>query len=392
MRILLLSGNTGEGHNSAAKALKEYFEAHGCTCDIHDGLQYMRFASGNFLTWGHITVYRKLPLLFGAGYHSAQWVRNHVPYQLSLNRKAKKMARKLPNRRIKLKAFIEVGHYDAVIAVHVFNAAMMSELRKSGALEIPSFFLATDYSCYPGINQLDVDAWMVPHRNMISQLVALGIPEDKIIPTGIPIHSEFLQKQDRLAARRTLGLPEDKKIVVLSCGSMGANSMGRMVVTLTETLPDDALLVAICGNNHVLERNLSKLMHSKKLMVLGFVDCMSTYMDAADLFITKPGGLSTTEAMHKRVPTLLVRAVPGCETGNLESITGMGCAFTAKGPLSAARMVSETLRDGDSLEHLSRRCADEFTENASEQIYKTVMRYFAQREHPIAPQSSAEAD
>lgn len=374
MRILLMSGNTGEGHNSAAKALKEYFEAQGCLCDIHDGLQYMRFSSGNFICWGHKFVYRKLPHIFGIGYHCAQHIRNRLPYQQRLERKAKRMARRLPRNKRRLKEFIEAGHYDAVISVHVFIAGMMSELRQCGALNIPSFFIATDYSCYPGINQLDVDAWMVPHGNMIPQLISLGIPEDKIVPTGIPIRRDFAEKQEQSEARRMLELPEEKRIVVLSCGSMGASSMGSMVLAITEALPEDAMLIAICGNNKVLERNL-KIIHSKKLMVLGYVDCMSVYMDAADLFITKPGGLSTTEAMHKQAPTVLVHAVPGCETGNLDFITAIGCAFSAKGPFSVARLVRNTLKTGKALEYLSKRCACEFTENASELVYKAVMRY-----------------
>ncbi|MBQ3574197.1 MAG: hypothetical protein IJA26_00880 [Clostridia bacterium] len=375
MRILLLSGNTGEGHNSAAKALKEYFESRGCQCDIHDGLQYMRFSSGRFISWGHIVIYRKLPFVFGIGYRYAQWLQSHTPFQKKLNARTKKMARRLPPRRRRLKEFIEKGNYDAVIAVHSFIAAMTSDLRKCGALDIPSFFLATDYSCYPGVNQMEVDAWMVPHRNLIPEYIALGVPEDRIVVTGIPVRSEFFTRQDRTAVRRELGLPEDKKIVVLSCGSMGASSMGRMVVALTETLPDNALLVAICGKNKVLERNLRKIVRSKKLMVLGFVDRMSAYMDAADLFITKPGGLSTSEAVHKRVPTVLVHAVPGCETGNLKFMTAIGCAATAKGPISAAKLVSETLKTGKSLDYLAQKCEAEFTGNAAQQVYETVMQH-----------------
>jgi len=375
MRILLLSGNTGEGHNSAAKALKEYFEEKGCQCDVHDGLQYMRFSCGNFISWGHITIYRKLPFIFAIGYRYAQWLQRRRPYQKMLNKRAKRLSRRLSPHRRRLKEFIDQGNYDAVIAVHSFIAQMTSELRCCGCLDIPSFFLSTDYSCYPGVNQMELDAWLIPHRNMIPQYVSLGLPEDKLVPVGIPIRSEFMEKQDKAEVRRRLNLPEDKKIVVLSCGSMGASSMGRLVVSLAETLPDNALLVAICGNNKVLERNLSRLIRSDKVMILGFVDRMSSYMDAADLFITKPGGLSTSEAVHKRVPTILVHAVPGCETGNLEFLTSIGCAAYAKGPISAAKMVKEALSGEKNLDYLAEKCAQEFTENASELIYNTVMEH-----------------
>ncbi len=375
MRILLLSGNTGEGHNSAAKALKEYFEEKGCHCDIHDGLQYMRFSCGNFISWGHITIYRKFPFIFAIGYRYAQWLQRRRSYHKMLDKRAKKLSRRLSPHRKRLKEFIENGNYDAVIAIHSFIALMTGELRKCGYLNIPSFFLSTDYSCYPGVNQMELDAWLIAHKNMIPQYLSLGIPEDRLVPVGIPIRSEFMERQDKAEVRRQLNLPEDKKIVVLSCGSMGASSMGRLVVSLAETLPDNALLVAICGNNKVLERNLRRLIRSKKVVVLGFVDRMSSYMDAADLFITKPGGLSTSEAVHKRVPTILVHAVPGCETGNLEFLTDIGCASYAKGPISAARLVKEFLKDDSKLESLSEKCRQEFTGNASELIYNEVMKH-----------------
>ena len=375
MRILLLSGNTGEGHNSAAKALKEYFEEKGCHCDIHDGLQYMRFSCGNFISWGHITIYRKFPFIFAIGYAYAQWLQRHRPYGKMLEKRAKKLRHRLSPHRKRLKDFIENGNYDAVIAVHSFIALMTGELRACGALDIPSFFLSTDYSCYPGVNQMDLDAWLIAHQYMVPKYLSLGIPGDKLVPVGIPIRKEFMESHGKAEVRRQLNLPQDKKIVVLSCGSMGANKMGRLVVTLSETMPDDALLVAICGNNKVLEKNLRRLVRSKNVLILGFVERMSSYMDAADLFITKPGGLSTSEAMHKRVPTILVQAVPGCETGNLEFLTKIGCAAYAKGTIAAAKLVNKALNDDNMLENLSKKCEAEFSENASEAIYNVVMSH-----------------
>jgi len=377
MRILILSGNTGEGHNSAAKALKEYFDQRGCNCEICDGLAYMAYSSGPLVAKGHVILYRKLPFLFGLGYRFEEFVQRHRAYQEKLESKAQRIQRKqrLPRHRRKLKEFIEAGNYDAVISVHVFTAAMLSELRKTGALNIPTFFMSTDYTCCPGANQLDMDAWLIPHRNLLPEFVGHGIPEEKIITTGIPIRGEFLERTSRAEARRMLSLPEDKKIVVLSCGSMGASSMGRLVVALTEMLPDDALLISICGNNKTLERNLRKIVRSKKLLVMGYVDRMSTYMDAADMFITKPGGLSTTEAVHKRVPTVLVHAVPGCETRNLEFLTAIGCATTASRPFAVAKLVSKTIKSGKSLDYLSKKCETEFSENAAELAYEVVLKY-----------------
>ena len=375
MRILILSGNTGEGHNSAARAMQEYFCARGCACRILDGLQFLSRPKNEFICKSHVFLYRKLPMVYGMGYRLEEYQAQHQPYQKKLNAKAARMTRRsLPRRKRDLQTYLEDGGFDAVICVHVFAAKLMSELRRSGAVHIPCFFLATDYTCSPGVNQLDMDAWLIPHPALIPEFESYGIPREKLIPTGIPVGTAFFARRPREEARRELKLPEDRPIAVLSCGSMGAASMGRKVLALVEALPKDALLVAICGNNRTLERNLRALIHTPRLQVLGFTDRMSDYMDAADLFITKPGGLSTTEAATKGVPLVLFNAVPGCETRNLEFLLSIGCAVSENGTLSLARCVRQLLEEPEQREELAGQCKAEFSQSAAGRIYETLCR------------------
>ena len=375
MRILILSGNTGEGHNSAARAMQEYFCARGCACRILDGLMFLSRTRNELICKSHVFLYRKLPKVYGMGYRLEEYQAQRQPYQKKLNAKAARMTRhSLPRRKRNLQTCLEEGGYDAVICVHVFAARLMSELRRSGAVHIPCFFLATDYTCSPGVNQLDMDAWLIPHPELIPEFVSYGIPREKLIPTGIPVREGFYRRRPKAEARRELKLPEDGPIALLGCGSMGAASMGRKVLALVEALPKDALLVAICGNNRTLERNLRALIHTPRLQVLGFTDRMSDYMDAADLFITKPGGLSTTEAATKGVPLVLFNAVPGCETRNLEFLLSIGCAVAESGTLSLARCVKQMLEDPARCGELRERCEAEFNHSAAERIYETLCR------------------
>ena len=219
-----------------------------------------------------------------------------------------------------------------------------------------------------------MDAWFIPHAGLIPEFAAYGIPEEKLVVSGIPVRNEFLSRQDKAAIRRKLKLPEDKKIAVLSCGSMGAGSMGRLAALLAQTLPKDSLLVAICGSNRKLEKRLKRFVHNKRLKVMGFVDSMGDYLDAADLFLTKPGGLSTTEAMHKGLPLILINVAPGCETRNMEYLTKLGCAASAGGAISLARLTAATLKSGENLNSFTRRCAEEFSEDGRNIIYDTIMQ------------------
>ena len=372
MRILILSANTGEGHNSAARAIAEYFESRGSCCQIEDGLAFMGHSRNVMICKSHVFLYRSLPRVYGAGYRFEEHQARRQRYQEKLSAKVKRRKRRLPKPRRSLRALLSSGRFDAVICVHVFAARLVSELRLSGQVHIPAFFLATDYTCSPGVNQLDMDAWFIPHANLIPEFSGYGIPEEKLLPTGIPVRAAFREKKRRNEARQALGLPGDARIAVLSSGSMGAGPMGRMVLALVESLPEDALLVVICGNNRALEHTLRGLVHSPKLIVVGYTARMPDYMDAADLFITKPGGLSTTEAVTKRAPLMLINAVPGCESRNMAFLQSLGCALPAGGAMSMARLAASALDCGASLEALSQNCVREFSGNAAERIYDAV--------------------
>lgn len=378
MKILILSANTGEGHNSAARAIQEALLARGAECVIHDGLSFMSAATRKLICEGHVFMYRRLPKVYGVGYRFSEIYARQQRYQRQLNRESAR--RHLPRRERDLRRYLESGGFGAIICVHVFAARFVSELRKHGDISLPAYFLATDYTCSPGVNQLDMDAWFIPHAQLIDEFAAFGIPGEKLIPTGIPIRRDFMQRGDKAAARRALGLPADKKIALVSCGSMGAGSMGAMVVDMMETLPPNALLVAVCGSNQALQRSLTAQVHSKQLYVLGYTQRMGDYLDACDLFITKPGGLSTTEAVHKRVPLMLIDTAPGCETRNLKFLTGLGCALSAPNAAALAERVRSALASEDTLSALSESCARQFTENAAERICDTVLDvYMAER-------------
>lgn len=373
MRLLILTANTGEGHNSAAKAISEYFVARGHDCRIQNGLAFLPRAKSEIICRGHVFFYRKLPKVYGMGYRFEEKQARRHPYQAKLRTAAlRSHKRRAAHRRPDLNAFLRQGAYDAVICVHVFAARLLSELRRQGALAIPCFFLATDYTCSPGVNQLDMDIWFIPHAALADEFSSYGIPKEKLLPSGIPVRDAFLRREDRLEARRRLNLPEEKQIVLLSCGSMGAGSMGRLAYLLAESLPENALLIAVCGSNHALEHRLKALVRTPKLRVLGFVDQMPLYMDAADLFLSKPGGLSTTEAMHKGLPPVLINVAPGCETRNMHFLTGLGCALSADGAASLAALARDLLEHGERLSACTRRCAEEFSSDPREAIYRAV--------------------
>ena len=180
MQILILTCNTGGGHNATAAALEEQFTAHGHGCTVLDCLEFLPPAKARLISEGHVLLYRKAPKLFGLGY---KFEENHVPRYLRAQ--CESCAGEFSE------AVKRMG-CDAVICVHVFPAIMMTAAVRQFGLTLPGYFVATDYTCSPGVSLADMDLYFIPHPLLADEFIRCGIPADRLVPTGIPVRSCFL--------------------------------------------------------------------------------------------------------------------------------------------------------------------------------------------------------
>ncbi len=361
MKMLILSANTGNGHNSTARAIAEQLTSMNIEYEIADTLTFISERVSDFISWGHSYVYRKLPKLFGVGYRFEE---KHPPRFLY-----EQCARGAEG----LQAKLEEQQFDAVICVHVFSGMMMAEVRKKYQNRIPLYFIATDYTCSPGVSEIHADGYFVPHRMLLGEFLRNGdIPADRMFATGIPVGSAFCEHEDKVEARRALGLPEEGRIILLSCGSMGAGKLEKSSMMLPKYLPEDATLVVLCGQNEKVYEQLLPY-ENERLRCVGFTEHIATYMSAADLYITKPGGLTTSEAIAKRLPMIFINAVPGCELRNFEFLIACGIATGAKKWKQVALLVQKAFRDSAQLEQQVEAMKAFATHNAAEQICRHIL-------------------
>lgn len=367
LRLLILSCNTGEGHNSAARALKGCFEAQNISCEIRDALAFWSPEKSKIISKGHVFIYRRMPKLFGVSYRFEE---NHPP---------KKGDESLIYDLVikgceSLYEYLSENRYDAVICTHVFSAMMMTELKKRRKYAVKSYFVATDYTCSPGVNQTALDAYFIPHKKLIPEFLENGIPEAKLVPSGIPVRMDFYKKTDPKEAKAVLSIPQEKKVVLLMCGSMGCGPIKTLAEYLPQQIPSDSLLVVICGNNRRLFKSLTKYPLPDNMRVLGFTSHMPLYMDAADLILTKPGGLSSTEAAVKALPMLFIDAVPGCETRNYEFFIKNGYADMRDSVLGLCDAVCDLLENGEKLKKMSATLETEFGSCAVRSISEYIIK------------------
>lgn len=366
IKLLILSGNTGGGHNSAANAVKDIFENNGIYCDIRDSLAFWGELQSDIISGGHVFIYKNTPKLFGVGYRFAE---NHPAKDKSTSLMYKtfsKGAKKLYELMLEQK-------YSAIVCTHVFSGMLATEVKRKYIPNLKIYFIATDYTCAPGTPELDASMYFIPHKFLQDEFTALNLDKDKLVPSGIPVRSHFYKKVDSDVAKEELGLPKNKRIALLMCGSMGCGPIKELAIRITTLMPEDAHLAVICGSNKSLQKELDESLDESKATVIGFTDRMDLYMDAATVAITKPGGLSSTEALVKNLPLVLIDAVPGCETRNMEFLTLNEFAETGNTTAELTSKVLSYLTSQDKCENKKVRLKKEFGENAAEVIFNRIV-------------------
>lgn len=365
MKVLILTCSTGGGHNTAAAAIGAYFEKMGVENDIVNALDFLPKMRAELISRGHELAYKYAPKLYGVGYRKEE----KRPQTRLFEQNAKGAE--------DLCRLLFSGSYDAVISVHIFAAMMMTELRQNREIMIPSFFVATDYTCSPGVAELDADLFFIPHEKLRNEFVQQGVLANKIVASGIPVKEEFYSKTDKKTARRALGMSEEGRVLMLCCGSMGCGPIRSIALRISELLGDDDSLIIVCGSNRQLVKDLEFLTGDDiRIKICGFTDKMSIYMDAADLIITKAGGLSTTEAVAKRLPILYIDAVPGCESRNIEFMTQNAYALEAETASGVADLVGTCMSGAVDMMEMVRRRESEFPFEAAKTIYERVLEEY----------------
>lgn len=374
MRALILSCNTGEGHNSCGRAIQASFEERQISCDMEDAFCFISPTASRLVTTAFNGVYRHLPGVFRFGYRYAE----HHPAVFD---ELSGIYKLLTSGTERLFCFLADGGYDAVICTHVLSALMLTEVLRRHSIRIATYFVATDYTCSPSCGQSHLDLYFIPHESLSGEFISGGVPAEKLSASGIPVRSQFDASLDRAAAKKRIGLQPENKHLLIMCGSMGCGPIRRLVRLIARQLPENGRVSVICGTNQRLRKSLERAhADDSRIHMYGFVKDVSAMMDSADLYLTKPGGISVTEASRKRLPMVFVNAVAGCETYNLEFYCRQGAAVTADTPEALAELSVKLLADEDALERMSAAFAPAAERSAAEYICRVILAAASEQE------------
>ncbi|MEG0767852.1 MAG: glycosyltransferase, partial [Clostridia bacterium] len=237
----------------------------------------------------------------------------------------------------------------------------------------------TYYTCAPFWEETRMDAYFTPHRDLEDVFCKHGMPRDRLFPEGIPVSPECAVPIDTRAEKVAQGLPPDAKHVMIVGGSMGAGDLPDVLQQLA-ALPKEVYLTIICGNNESLRAQLAaRFAGQARIRVCGYVSPLYTAMRSADVLVSKPGGLTTTEAMAQRIPMVLVNPIAGVETLNAAFFAARGLALYAKHVEEMLPLTRRLLYDADAMAKMRICQQKEIPCDASMRIARFLMQQVALR-------------
>jgi processive 1,2-diacylglycerol beta-glucosyltransferase len=255
----------------------------------------------------------------------------------------------------RLAALLARDRLDAVVSVHATPAVVMAALAAAGRRVPPHATVVTDFVAHgqwiaPGIDRYCVAAPEVEH-----EFIARGIPRQRVLVTGVPVRPEFEESLPMLEARHALGLDVSTPVVLVMAGSDAG--LGRLddVAAALGRLAGPVQVVFITGRDRRLARRLRRTLAGRPVRVLPYVEDVRRMMAAADLLVTKAGGMTLAEAIAAELPMVIYGSLPGQERRNERFASRAGIALVAHSRRDLAAAIERALRDADLLEHLRQR-------------------------------------
>ncbi len=370
MKILVLSSNNGEGHNSASRAIMEQAGRRGIFSVMIDTLLFDSARHSEIVRKIHVGSALHAPGIFKAGNELAEKMTEKVA------QKGRPSACYYANARYarRILRFIEDNEFDVVVATHIFAAEALSYLRDAGAAGFRSYFIVTDYSCTPFLTETNLDAYFIPNRLMLPYFNEKA-PGKNYVASGIPVSEASVRKTEKAQARAALGLPADAPIVMMMTGSMGFGNIAAFTEAFAPMMPPGTLLLALCGNNKKLKKELEERFGGRGyLRVVDYTRQVGLYLDAADVLVSKPGGLSSTEAAVKEIPLVHMTPLPGWEEDNVDFFTSLGISATGETAQEMARCALRLLTDGAARAEMARCQREQINKFAARDIVDYILR------------------
>jgi processive 1,2-diacylglycerol beta-glucosyltransferase len=254
----------------------------------------------------------------------------------------------------KLKALLDEFSPDGIICTQAFPCGLIADYKKTFNADIPLIGVLTDYAPHSYWIFDKVDRYIVPSEETGKKLIDNGVDPARIMPYGIPIDSKFRNNAGREGVFSRLSLKPDISTVLIMGGTQGLGPI-KELVTLLDKSPLPLQMIIACGTNKRLFKWLEKRKRNfkKKTVVFSFADNIDELMRISTIIVTKPGGITTAEALAVGLPMLIVNPLPGQEAMNTKFLLNEGVAVKAQNPADVVIILEELLYNKNKLKIMS---------------------------------------
>lgn len=313
-RIMILTCSHGSGHKMVAQTLKESFENQGHLVSVVDLFNETNPTLNRMIEKSYLLSYS-----IGSGFYE------RIYYDVE-ECAHKKFIYNLWNFTSKaLLKMIDAFKPDCIINTYAYTIS--SILKKKYYPHIKLFTVVTDFCIPKPWIHPDTDRYYIACENVENTLKREGIPDEKILKTGIPLRNAFYGRENRQAILRKYDLDPNKKTLIIFAGTYGVLKDIKEICRKTDAM-DNLQTLVICGKNRSLQRELESESFTNT-RIFGFVQNIHEFYAVGDLMVTKPGGITLSEIVTKRVPVILYTPTPGQEGENAQWFKHQGAAVVA---------------------------------------------------------------
>jgi processive 1,2-diacylglycerol beta-glucosyltransferase len=369
--VFIISAASGGGHISAGKAIDAAFERVGLG-DVRASLEVLEKSSELYqyvYNHGFLKLVEKFPRVYGKIFHWTDHASLDESYLLAISHK-------LNTQRFR--RILKAADPKVIVSTHFLPAQEIIDLRQQEKLTSKLAVVVTDHVVHAQwVGRADM--YFVANESCKKTLVSNGVDPEKIKVTGIPINTKFGEQLDRAESREKLGLSAELPFILFTGGGHGVGGVGNAVKKLFEELKSPAQIAVMCGRGEALFQDLMEYKarlspeSQSRLMPFGFRTDMDVFMSAADIMIGKPGGLTTSEAMAKGLPFLMVNAMQGQEEGNAEFVQCNGAGVWIKTPSYLPDVIDRLFHSPDELLIMRRNALRIGRPNAADDVRDAVL-------------------
>ncbi|WP_051317124.1 MGDG synthase family glycosyltransferase [Ectobacillus panaciterrae] len=366
-KVLLFTASFGNGHNQVSHALKHTFQELGVgTVDIYDlyaeAYPYWNEAA-KFLYKQSFTVGPSLYKLFFYGMDKMYGT------------KAGKLYCRLGEK--KLETIIRDKNPDIVITT--FPVGTVPEWRRRSRRNFRIYTVVTDYCLHSTWVHPEIDRYYVATEDVKQKIVKNGILPEDIYVSGIPIRKAFETERNTEYLLNKYGLQPHAKRLLIMAGAQGVvKNVKWIAANLLER--SDMEIVIVCGRNQQLYNQLNKLknQHPQQLKLFGYVEDVHELYELADAMITKPGGITLSETIATKLPTILYKPVPGQEKENSLYFCKIGAAITVRDKESIVTETLHLLQHAQKLSEMRQALGQVHRQESAKQIVSDILHSFSQ--------------